>query len=316
MEPGEAKSQPTWLLIDEPEIGVHREAERRLANALRGVSEKFGINILIATHSPAMIAAAHGTYVVGRDRRTGYVTATPLSTDAAEVAAQVGLEVTDLLGWYRQILFVEGAHDEAILGVVLGDLILDTRTLVIPIKGVKSGAGLVDAALLDFTDAKIVILLDQVDDSLLTAFTETRGLICAGNNRGAQAAAKRAFGGGRYELKFLRSLVDHMIHPDFDAARVQVTGLAVHDVVELLPPGDFLPAGMTWADARSRFEQARSSDDFKEWLPRGVRAKPITIRSVTRSAQGLQTVPDELIDLVAILQGAERPVRQGPATAS
>jgi len=41
------------VLLDEPEAALHRTAEEYLAKGIQSVSEKYNIQFIISTHSPA-----------------------------------------------------------------------------------------------------------------------------------------------------------------------------------------------------------------------------------------------------------------------
>ena len=113
--------------------------------------------------------------------------------------------MTDLLGWYRQILFVEGAQDETILQVLLADEIDRDQDLdrAHP-QGVKDAGTVVEARLLKFTDARAILLsrpIRRVRRRVLAHYQVPAA--AAGDLRTARAHASKAFDGNDLEARFL-----------------------------------------------------------------------------------------------------------------
>jgi hypothetical protein len=290
-----------WLLIDEPEHGVHRTAEAALASGLRSQTEVLGAGVIVATHSPAFIASAHQVWHVRRDS-SGAVELRSLPQEAMQLADDLGLTPTDLLGWYRRILFVEGSHDEAVIRALLADTVAQTRTLIVPIRGIRSAGNVTDATLLQFTDAKIVMLTDSLGRHAAADWLRCQELAAAGSKKEAQQHLIQSFGDGRYESRFLREVGERLLQRG-ELGRVSVVALSVPDVVELLPASAVLGVEVSWAEARSAYaaDPRARGVSFKDWVVRRYRAPPISARRIRAIANTLDEIPDDLGQLIEAL---------------
>ena len=113
-----ATSQPgTVLLIDEPEISLHPQAQRSLMRALRVLD----VQMLVATHSGTLLDRADPRRVV-RLRRTpgGIELASPstLSDEDARKLARFTSPQTAEAFFARAVILVEGMSDQIALEVV------------------------------------------------------------------------------------------------------------------------------------------------------------------------------------------------------
>ena len=302
-----ARSRDMRLFIDEPELGVHRAAERKLATALRDLGTRFGIHVVVATHSPAMISAAHLPCVVARDQ-SGYINVSPLPSEAVQVADALGLDVTDLLGWYQRILFVEGAHDEAVVKTLLADVLDSTRTLVIAIRGVKDAGKTVDARLLEFSDAPVVIMVDGLGPDARETWEHIRQLAGTGNLKSARELAKERYTGDSFEAKFLREVAELLLRTGSNLERFTIHALAAKDIIELLPAEQLLDGKTTWPEARRRYEAARTTDDFKKWIAHTYRrGRAISVNGVQKAAETMDAIPGDLEALARLLHDVGTP---------
>ena len=295
-----------WLFIDEPESGVHRAAEARLATGLQGLVRDLGVSVVLATHSPHMVREADAIRLVKRGPN-GQVLIENLPPDAAAVATDLGLEVTDLLGWYRQILFVEGAHDEAVVNVLLGEEIEQTRTLVIPIRGVKDAGTVVTARLLDFTDATVLMLVDGLGADAARSWESIKGLAGKGDLPAARRRADAAYDGRGHESRFLRECASLLLRQAGAIERFSIQALQVGDVIELLPATEVLAADLTWEAVRARFAVDRPKDNFKDWLVRTYRCPPIGVNRVRKIAKSMQSLPTDIQTLADNLTAGHAP---------
>lgn len=112
-------TKPVILLIDEPEVGLHPSAQRRLARALSRLSDRSGVQALIVTHSATLIngTSLPGVRIVHRrieddvDRSEVLV-----PHDLHMVAEALGATPADvLLG--QCFVVVEGATERAVLPI-------------------------------------------------------------------------------------------------------------------------------------------------------------------------------------------------------
>ena len=114
-DPGLWAGQPTvLLLIEEPEAGLHPEAQRRVAALLRDLPGA-GVQSIVVSHSAAFINAASrdGQRIVTRSPGTGSVVLVPEGVE--EIRRELGIAPADaLLG--SSFVIVEGVTDAAIFG--------------------------------------------------------------------------------------------------------------------------------------------------------------------------------------------------------
>src|SRR5581483_5724814 len=113
-----AVSQPgTVLLIDEPEISLHPQAQRAVMRALRGLD----VQMLVATHSATLLDRADPRRVV-RLRRTqpGIELASPSTLSDAEARrlARFTSPQTAEAFFARSVILVEGMSDQIALEVI------------------------------------------------------------------------------------------------------------------------------------------------------------------------------------------------------
>jgi hypothetical protein len=110
-----ATSQPgTVLLVDEPEISLHPQAQRALMRALRALD----VQMLVATHSGTLLDRADPRRVV-RLRRTpaGIELASPSTLsdgDARKLARFTSPETAEAF-FARAVILVEGPSDQIVL---------------------------------------------------------------------------------------------------------------------------------------------------------------------------------------------------------
>lgn len=107
--------QPAILLLEEPEVGLHPAAQRRVARSLRSLRTRFGLQALIVTHSATIIDAADPS---GIRLVQPVPEADPRVLEPAglqEIAEAIGARPSDvLLG--SGFVVVEGKSDAEILG--------------------------------------------------------------------------------------------------------------------------------------------------------------------------------------------------------
>jgi predicted ATP-dependent endonuclease of OLD family len=113
-----ATSQPgTILLVDEPEISLHPQAQRSLMRALRALD----VQMLVATHSGTLLDRADPRRVVRlRRMQAGIELASPstLSDDDARKLARFTSPQTAEAFFARAVILVEGISDQIVLEVL------------------------------------------------------------------------------------------------------------------------------------------------------------------------------------------------------
>jgi hypothetical protein len=107
------------LLIDEPENGLHADAQHALRSALEEIAKSYQIQVVYATHSGAMINSLRPDTVrvirraKGQDRAVS--TIAPAGLDFATVRAQLGMSLSDSLLLAPVSIVVEGRTERACL---------------------------------------------------------------------------------------------------------------------------------------------------------------------------------------------------------
>ena len=152
----------TWLLLDEPERGLHRTAETQMA---RGLTRRTGSGLrsVLATHSPDLLDHGIGdvNYVRRRSQdRPGAVISMREFDGARD---DLGLNPSDMLRRTRGIALVEGEHDLRILTGMIGTELSQLGVEMLPLRGGSQLRTATDSRFLyEFTDAVLFPILDDL----------------------------------------------------------------------------------------------------------------------------------------------------------
>lgn len=116
----EVREHARLVLIDEPERGLHRTAERRLAGGLQRLARDLGLTIVVATHSPSFMrlprAAAHHL----RRDSTGHLVVEDLDLEGVDLDP-LGLDLSDRAQFLQALVLVPDELDAAALSGFLGE---------------------------------------------------------------------------------------------------------------------------------------------------------------------------------------------------
>lgn len=298
---------PTVFLCDEPENGLHPQAESALPRALSQLFPTSQGAAIVATHSPSLLDAQNVSPLhVGRDG-DGKVTVAPVqlaSTDSAvreKLAEQLGLVPSDLLALTRVAVLVEGMHDQAALDALLGDQLGAAGATMLRLGGAKALPSLVDAQLLfEGTAAAIIFVLDNlVDDRIHPIWTAAQEAMAAGNARSAVDAVREleALPGG--EARWLRELADKAISSR-KMQRLQVFGLTYPDVICYLDFTGILPDFKAWQPEIDAFHASKRVD-IKKWLNER-HGWVFSARKISRAASQTSSIHPDLMRLSARIQ--------------
>ncbi len=239
------------FLCDEPESGLHRRAEAELPDALVRIAAESGVRIVVATHSPALLDPGRASLVHVARLGSGAATAQPMDLDLREeieresMSHDLGLTPADLLQMVRCIVIVEGKHDEVVLGSLLSED-LDQWSVIYPVGGAKQMVSLANAGLLwDFTDAAIVIVVDNIARATIAPVWEkVQKLVAAGRTEAAVRALVPLGKLPGAEARWMQNLLTRAIRAR-RAHRIRLETLSAPDVICYLPAEDFVP-GKTW----------------------------------------------------------------------
>lgn len=245
------RSATTWLLVDEPERGLHRTAETRMARGIGGRIES-GLRSILATHSPDLLDHGIGqvNYVRRRSRdRPGTVIS---MRDFDGVRQDLGLNPSDMLRRTRGIALVEGEHDLRILEGMIGNDLARLGVELLPLRGGSQLRTATDSRFLyEFTDA---VLFPILDDLLLAPLTDLWGRhVASARIKPASEVSDEL----RVDLRtlvgkgsqFLEEFLSTSI-TDGTFDRVQPLGIPQADILECLPVQAFVSDAASWASVR------------------------------------------------------------------
>jgi len=301
--------EQTFVAIDEPELGLHRAAEKYLSAGL--TSHLQGLNLVVATHAPAFLDDPETTVVqfAAPDHPFGATRIQVLTNRNRDSLLDLGLEPSDLLARDRVVLLVEGEHDIAVLEELFGRELERLGVRMIPMRGGKTLPHAVDSQVLfHFTDAWLVPLLDKVDPrGIDAAWSEAQRLK---KIDGIDAAVQHLADFVQREMG--NSNEDKWIGEFLTGAakigqenRVKPLGLSKDDIIEYLPPQLVVPSATSWADLSLRFRESVKGEPtgtkFKKWLA-GQRGGTILPSDVREWARSLGEPPPELAQLLGTIR--------------
>ena len=228
------RQQPTLVVVDEPEAGLHRSAERAVRNALSD-PERFGRTVVIvATHSPIFLQGnanlLHASAALGI---TGW------SQDDGQTLDHLGMSRGDALLMTRIFLIVEGPHDKIVLETLFGEELRSIGVEIFFMSGVRAVEQALDSQfLLRCTDAVVMVLFDNLRADIGDVWRRARKLANTGRANDLDAArtlirshTKRGNTEDEWMSRFLlRSLTD----PSRD--RIEAFGLPKEGHHPLLGP--------------------------------------------------------------------------------
>lgn len=184
---GGVREHPRMLIIDEPERGLHRTAERRLASGLAQLSEELNLTVLVASHSPAFIRLPNSRgHHVRRDAR-GQVSLHPLDPSTHDLGL-LGISHSDSAQFLRALVLTSDELDAAAVKGFLGDAMRQHGIIVralsdvnvhdlLDLEGATDDASQTELAFLNqvirLTDARILVIADSSQFGLSGADEES-----------------------------------------------------------------------------------------------------------------------------------------------
>lgn len=305
------------LLVDEPEQGLHRAAERDALTWLADFGEDPGLWLWCATHSPVLLnddrveAIAVRTDLHFEDSAINYVsTMKRLGSTERQELESLGLGPTDLLTLHHGFLLVEGEHDDIVLTELIGTELSKLRVEVLPIRGGSKLPGAIEArTLFDFTDALVFALLDAIPmDGLHEVWGKAKKH--ADDPERALAVLSDGFSWPRGdESTWMKEWLMRSIKRGRGRhSRVEPLGVAAADIIEYLPVQHFVPAAQSWEELRAQHKSALESTkgipkDFKKWLTAKHRAdfEPDSLRE---ACQRVDETPGDFTQLLVSIETA------------
>ena len=290
------------ILIDEPESGMHMRGQRHLQNGLRLLAREYDCSIVVATHSPAFFRTPdvglvhvqnYGEFSVARRMPGGL----------RRHVDELDLEPAEVLQTVKVFLVVEGLHDELLINGLLKDELEDLGACVYPIRGTSQLAATLDSQLLsDFTDAKVLIVLDNVRaEAVSERWKAARRLATEGDAAAAAELIEDWNATGSKEEEKLKSfLAELATHSRMSPQRFEVFGFAEPDILDYLDPVSITGETIDWADLRER-SQVDSGTKFKRWLEKNYDAD-LSADGIEEAVKDLDRIPEEFTQLLAKIE--------------
>lgn len=297
----------TYLIIDEPERGLHRAAEAHMADGLRALVSR-GVRLITATHSPELIDTDLGQLIY---MERGAAPKEVTRAEATELRS-FGMQPTSLLSGDRGYLVVEGEHDRQILEGYFGAELKEMRVEVLVMRGAKNVVTILDSDfLVQRTNAVLMPLLDDVAlEPLLDLWAGAIAATDAGRRSDAVGIVKRGLdripGKGKDAYgPFLMGTI--MLGKDLE--RFLPLGMSKKDVLEYLPVHEIVPDAESWDALWRAFSTSpavmakRAGTEglgkaYKEWLRR-VKHADLSPENLRRVADVTIGAPPELKAMIA-----------------
>ena len=285
-----------WVVIDEPEAGLHRQAEAALARALSSPPWTQDSVLVVATHSPELLnqPAAHVLHV---DNGRFY----PLEHIDRSRLDELGLRSGDLLSRLRTVLLVEGEHEKIVFEELFSDELEAAGVEILAARGGKNMKDVFDSQFLfRLTDARVVCLLDNLTASEVSRiWEEGKRLAQLGQVEQAGATIRdalpaKASAENKFLSEFLTQAITYGQHE-----RVIPWGLSRPDILTYLPPEPF-GFKRDWDGILAR--HSASGESLKPWASKtyGVDFSEDRVRA---AALALDAIPDDFTELLFVLTG-------------
>jgi len=118
-------SQAKVVLLDEPEMGMHPDLQRKFMSYLERLSREKGLQFFISSHSPVFLASSDSANLYRVTNKTGRREVLPVPNGAVYTLwGDLGIRPSDLLQ-NDIVLFVEGQSDVIFLEHVVSTLYAD-----------------------------------------------------------------------------------------------------------------------------------------------------------------------------------------------
>jgi energy-coupling factor transporter ATP-binding protein EcfA2 len=251
------------LVLDEPEAALHPSAQRFLAQGIKDLGSS--LQVIVASHSPAFLDQTIFRLHHVHRGRTGKTELSSLAGDQLQAVSQLGIAPSELLQHIRLVVVVEGRHDEIILRTVIGADFDGIGAIVVPMGGAAKLSPVLDSRLIfDYTDAKVLVVLDNSGDEVRSVWEQAM----AASRAGDLASARETLLGLKRdgERGFLRNFGLRAVEQG-QTDRVEVFGLTHPDILDYLSPSAVVPksGGRDWNRLRSE-SGAKTGTAFKNWL--------------------------------------------------
>ncbi|NIL91354.1 hypothetical protein RhoFasSB10_03697 [Rhodococcus fascians] len=248
---------PAIFICDEPESGLHRLAERKMASGLAELSAKTNVNIITATHSSQLLnspkinktlvyRSEHNHFVMIRPLKLGYSDNLELLVGSVEI----GLSFSDVLQMMQVAVIVEGLHDEVVLKQLLQNQLNEAQASIMPMRGAKRLKSLAEARFIFLgTQAKILVVVDNIENTgLIALWSNIVEAAKQGDLDLARRAAATLSSQKTDEAVYLGELASAALEIG-NIDRIEVHGLAAPDIICYLPEREIFGANrQSWTE--------------------------------------------------------------------
>lgn len=293
---------PPYILLDEPERGLHRAAEAYLAEGLLALAATARVRPILATHSPSLLDAGEGQiFHITKTGQRGIGQIDELLPSEVDELKDFGLQPSSLLNRDRGYLLVEGVQDKAILEGWFADELKSMRVAVLAMHGTANLLNVFDSEfLIHRTDALLMPLLDDVAvDPLLDLWAETEAKVEDGRRSDAFGLIMRGMGGIRGGARDYGPLLAGTITRGV-SQRFFPLGMSKKDVLEYLPVESLVEGASSWTDLWKEWKRspaaianrpgggggatAGAGKSYKDWLRRrGADLSPENLRLIAET---------------------------------
>lgn len=300
------EDRPLLVALDEPDAALHATAQRHAVAGLRRIVDEWAATVICSTHSREFLNADHvALFHVARDR-SGHVVRSQLESVDRDRIDQLGLAPADLFLLHRVILLVEGRHDEVVIEELIGPHLRAAHVLVLPLRGGKNLASVIDAAILaEYSDAPVIAALDNLHAPRIEAFWDDLLLHVDGGQEVFDRIVKDHFTSKRssedgFLIEFCRAAAD-----SGTPRRFRLFGFAEPDIPQYLPIDVLVPGASSWAALRRDFQAQKRFTSFKPWLA-AKHGTEITDDLLRAGVAAMDYVPQEFTDLLDLCSQIRR----------
>jgi predicted ATPase len=285
------KKSTKWLVIDEPESGIHRTAEADLAVALASPVWNSGNVLVVATHSPEFIEISNANVL---HIEAGIVR--ELTSLNRENLALLGLRPSDLLTSIKVFLLVEGEHEKIVFETLFGEELRKLRCKIIVARGGKNMKDVFESQMIfDFSDALVICLLDNlIAEKIVAIWEEARKLSSKGQVIEAGQYVRSALPGSKSGENIFLSQFLTLALANGQHERIAVWGLMKEDIVLYLPPIEF-GIKRSWEELLK--QHSKDDGNFKAWASKKYDAN-FSLEMVRRATKALDSIPDDFGNLL------------------
>jgi|694.fasta_scaffold68872_2 energy-coupling factor transporter ATP-binding protein EcfA2 len=313
---GVDSSLPLLIVLDEPEAGLHRRAERQLAKGINEITNRFKAKCLLATHSPTFLNDKSNNLIHVSRENTGNTRIETMSNDLIHRLDDYGIDRSDLLQFCKTFVIVEGIHDAWVLDELFQQEFQNLGVEVLALRGLTKLELLsaLDAQFLfRFTTSDIVICFDNDETKSVQDIWERA---CAAKDAGSYFinildelnVLHKSFGKSRDEYKMIHDFCIEAINEN-SRGRVKFHSLTKSDIIEYFSPQDFVKLGIntkSFDEYRKEHEglmvnpKSGTKANFKTWLTSQIGAE-YSEKNVRNAVRRSDSIHQDFIDLLSIV---------------